>query len=108
MNTILFDILLILISVCTCIVTKVFVPWIKEHVDNKKLQNIVKWVEYAVDCAEMIYKNETGKGVFKKQFVVDFIDKQFNAEKKVLTRSQIEILVERAVKSMNENKTENN
>lgn len=105
MSNIIFDIILVLIPVCIGLLTTYFIPWIKQRVGDAKLSTVIKWVEYAVNCAEMIYQKETGKGLDKKQYVVDFIDSQFNKDKTALTKEQIDVLIECAVKSMNDTKT---
>lgn len=90
----ILNIIMLLIPVLATIITNFVIPLIKTKVNEAKLQNIVKWVRYAVQCAEMIYKNETGKGLEKKEYVVDFIDRMFNSKREVITKEQISVIIE--------------
>ena len=105
MNDVLFNLILALISILGAIITGVIVPYIKERLGNEKLAKYEYWASMAVQCAEMIFK-EQGMGETKKKYVVNFLNEMFNKDKVVITEEQIEILVESAVKEMklNENK----
>ena len=85
---------MLLIPVLATIITGFVVPLIRTKIGEAKLKNIVKWIQYAVQCAEMIYKNETGKGMEKKEYVVDFIDRMFNSKREVITKEQISVIIE--------------
>lgn len=100
----LFEIILALIPVIGTILTVYIIPLIKEKVGNEKLAKYEYWASMAVNCAEMIFK-EQGMGADKKEYVVNFLNDMFNKKKVVITKEQIEILVESAVKQMklNEN-----
>lgn len=105
MNEQLFQIILALIPVFGVIITSVVVPYIKEKLGNEKLAKYEYWASMAVECAEMIFK-EQGMGANKKEYVVNFLNEMFNKNKIVITEEQINILVESVVKQMklNENK----
>lgn len=104
MDNRLFEIILALIPVIGTILTVYIIPLIKEKVGNEKLAKYEYWASMAVNCAEMIFK-EQGMGADKKEYVVNFLNDMFNKKKVVITKEQIEILVESAVKEMklNEN-----
>lgn len=104
MDNRLFEIILALIPVVGTILTVYIIPLIKEKVGNEKLAKYEYWASMAVNCAEMIFK-EQGMGADKKEYVVNFLNDMFNKKKVVITKEQIEILVESAVKEMklNEN-----
>ena len=103
MNETLFNIILLLLPVLAAIITGYVIPLIKAKVGEEKLSTITKWIVYAVKCAEMIFKEEK-QGAEKKQYVIDFIDNLFNKKKTIITKEQIEVLVEAAVKEMNDSK----
>lgn len=90
----ILNIILLVIPILGAIVTYFVLPLLKAKIGDAKLNEITRWIVYAVECAEMIYKNETGKGLEKKQFVVDFIDNMFNAKKEVITKEQINVIIE--------------
>lgn len=99
MNEILFQIVLGVISVLGAVLTGIVVPFVKEKIGNEKLAKYEQWASMAVECAEMLFK-EQGMGEQKKQYVVDFLNKMFNKNRVVITPEQIEVLIEAAVKSM--------
>ena len=103
MNEVLFKVILILIPVFGVIITGVIVPFIESKIDAETLNKIVKWTKYAVKSAEMIY-NESGKGKLKKEYVIDFLTNMFNKNKIVITKEQMDILIESAVQELNKNK----
>lgn len=99
MDNRLFEIILALIPVIGTILTVYIIPLIKEKIGNEKLAKYEYWASMAVNCAEMIFK-EQGMGADKKEYVVNFLNDMFNKKKVVITKEQIEILVESAVKEM--------
>jgi hypothetical protein len=103
MNENLFNIITLLIPVLATIITGFVVPLIKAKINDEQLATIVKWVTYAVKCAEMIFTAEK-QGVEKKAYVIDFINGLFNKKKTVITKEQIEVLIESAVKELNDSK----
>lgn len=50
----------------------------------------------------MLWK-ETGHGEDKKAYVVDFLTNMFNSKKVVITKEQMDILIESAVQELNKN-----
>ncbi len=83
------------------LITGYFIPWIKAKIGNEKLTTIVKWVTYAVKCAELIYDGEK-QGEAKKQYVIEIINKIFNSKKIIITEEQISVLIEYAVRELKE------
>ena len=53
----------------------------------------------AVKAAEKLFP-ESGTGEQKKEYVINFIDKLFNKKKIVITKEQIEVLLEAAVEEL--------
>lgn len=103
MDETLFKILLGLISLLSVVITSVVVPYIKTKIDENKLNNIVKWIAYAVKYAEMIYK-ESGRGEEKKQYVFDFISNKLNTKGIKITDEQLNVLIEAVVKEIKTSK----
>lgn len=99
MNEVVFKIILAVISILGTILTGVIVPYVKEKLGNEKLAKYEYWASMAVECAEMMFK-EQGMGVEKKEYVVNFLNEMFNKNKVVITEEQLNILIESCVKEM--------
>lgn len=56
------------VSVLTCFI----IPAIKQRMDANEFAEMCKWIDIAVDAAEMIY-NRSGMGKEKKGYVVNFL-----------------------------------
>lgn len=97
----LFRIILLIIPVLGAIITGYIVPLIKSNISANQLDEIIKWVGKAVAAAEVLF-NVPKSGEEKREYVIDFIDKMFNKDKEVITKDQIRVLLEAAVKSMND------
>lgn len=93
MNENLLTIILALIPVLGTVITVVVIPLILSKISAEKLALIVKWVGRAVQAAEMLFP-EARSGEAKKEYVINFIDNMFNKRKIVITREQIEIIIE--------------
>ena len=98
----IFDLILAIIPVLGVIITGFLIPFIKEKIGSEKLAKYEYWVTTAVQAAEMLY-TESGSGVEKKQYVVNFLNDMFNKNKVVITEDQLNLLVEAAVKQMKMN-----
>lgn len=100
MDNRLFELILALIPVLGTILTLYIIPLLKERIGNEKLEKCKEWADLAVKAAEMLYVGQ-GLGEEKKAYVVDFLTKQFNENKIVITEEQLNILIEAAVKELN-------
>ena len=100
MNETLFNIIIAMIPVIGMVVTGFIIPLIVSKLGAQKLATIIKWVGYAVKAAEGIY-SASGQGEIKKEYVINFIDGLFNKKKVVITKKQIEVLLEATVTEMN-------
>lgn len=98
----LFQIILLLVPVVCAIITGYIIPLIKSNISANQLDEIIKWIGKAVAAAEVLF-NVPKSGEEKREYVINFIDKMFNAKKEVITKDQIRILLEAAVKQMNDN-----
>lgn len=99
MNENLFEVLLTLIPVLGAILTYFVVPFLKTRVETAKLEQYRQWADLAVKAAEMLW-TETAHGPEKKQYVIQFLDRLFNAKKTVVTEEQLNILIEAAITQM--------
>ena len=89
------------ITLVSLLITTFLVPWIKAKCDAKKLETISKWVKFAVEAAEQIFKGDD-MGESKKQYVVDFL-----AEKGYhLDLDSINTMIEASVYQLKSAKTE--
>lgn len=100
MNEQVFNIVLLLIPVIGTVVTGILIPYLKTKITSAQLDEITKWVSKAVDAAEVLF-DTPNSGAKKREYVIEFIDKMFNAKKEVITKDQIRILLESAWKQMN-------
>jgi LL-H family phage holin len=102
----LMNIILACIPVLGAIITYFVVPFIQASVSEKQLLQYKQWCDLAVRCAEMVIQ-ESGRGEDKKEYVVRFLNDLFNKNKIVITKDQLEILIEACVKEMKENESKN-
>ena len=98
----LFQIILLLIPVLGAIITGYIIPLIKSNISANQLDEIIRWIGKAVAAAEVLF-NVPKSGEQKREYVINFIDKMFNVKKEVITKDQIRVLLEAAVKQMNDN-----
>lgn len=100
MNENLLTIILAIIPVLATIITTVVVPLILSKISAEKLALIIKWVGRGVQAAEMLFP-EAKSGEAKKEYVINFIDRMFNKRKVIITREQIEVIIESIVAEIN-------
>ena len=93
----------LVITVSVILVTRYVIPKIKEEIGADKFNKIVEYVGYAVTAAEQIFKG-TGLGEQKKEYVLNFINEQLNKLNYSITEEELNILIESAVKDMNDAK----
>ena len=91
-----FNILQVVLAIVSIVVTGILIPLIKTKISKTDLEKALVITDIAVKAAEQIYK-ETGQGVIKKKYVIDYIKKSgLN-----LTDNEINALIESAVKELN-------
>ena len=91
-----FNILQVVLAIVSIVVTGILIPLIKTKISKTDLEKALVITDIAVKAAEQIYK-ETGQGVIKKKYVIDYIKKSgLN-----LTDDEINALIESAVKELN-------
>jgi len=93
-------VLLLLITLCGLLMTYVVVPWVKTKATKEKIADVYGWITKAVAAAEMLFPEEL-QGTKKKQYVIDFLQK----EGVKLTDEELNTLIEAAVYELNNAKT---
>lgn len=96
MNEALLNMILLCIPVLGAVVTSVVLPFLKSKISAAQLGTIAKWVEKAVQAAEIIF-DAPKSGEAKRDYVIRFVSKLFNSKKEVITEEQIRILLEAAL-----------
>lgn len=81
-----------IITLAVALVTAFLIPFIKSKISAEKYAEIQVWVKAAVEAAEMIYVG-TGRGLEKKQYVLEFLAKKGYK----LDTESVEALIEAAV-----------
>ncbi len=72
------------------------IPYVREKTTKEQRDEIYFWVKMAVQSAEMIFA-EKGQGKLKKEYVLEFL----NNRGVNITMSEIDVLIEAAVKELN-------
>ena len=99
MNEALFNIILLCIPVLGAVITGFVLPLIKSKLSAAQLNTIAKWVEKAVQAADILFE-ATKSGEAKRAYVIRFVSQMFNSKKEVITDEQIRILLEAALQQM--------
>ena len=98
MNDILYQIAMLIVSIVSAVLARYVIPWIKMSIDARTLEQIRGWVESAVLSAQQLMTDSTGQ---KKKEAVEIFIRQLLSEKGIiLTDSQLDTLIEAAVKQM--------
>ena len=99
MNEITFDVLKIVVSICTALITVYVIPYLKSVKEDRKYQNLVEMVEVAVRAAEQTFK-ESGQGAAKKEEVMNFVAEWMQSHGVNISSYQLDNLIEAAVYTM--------
>lgn len=84
------------IALIAAIISAFLVPWIKANTTAKQQEQMLDWVEIAVNAAEQLYKG-SGRGEEKKEYVMQFLaDKGYTAD-----LNEIEAAIEAVVLQFN-------
>lgn len=93
MNTETINIIIkAVITIITALLTSVIIPFVKAKIGEEKYTRLLSYTEYAVRCAEQIYKPEQWKE--KKQYVYNYILQKVDDMGIELNASDIDLLVE--------------
>ncbi len=98
MNEILFEILRLVVLVAVFVVTCYLIPWIRGKIGQDRLDEIAKWVDFAVLMAQQVHFAKTGAE--RKAIVVDLLKDILLARNISISDDQLDILIEAAVKQL--------
>ena len=93
----------IIVTVLVVVIGVYLVPIIKEKIGAEKYNKIIGYVKYGVNAAEQMFK-DTGLGEKKKEFVLNFVNEMLGKVNYSLTEEELNVLIESAVKDMNDAK----
>jgi hypothetical protein len=93
----LFQLLLLVVSIATPIITTSIVRYFQTKFSNETLKRYISYAETAVKAAETTY-NARGQGVFKKADVEKYLSAKI---KGALTPEDIDLLIQAAVYEIN-------
>lgn len=96
---------LVLVAV-TLIITGFVLPYIRSSIGAEKYNLIIKYIEQAVNSAEQIFGGK-GTGEQKKAYVIYMMQNILDKVGYKLTEDQLNMLIESAVKAMNDAKVIN-
>lgn len=95
MSEITFNILKIIVSVCTALITLYVVPYVYTLKEDKKYASLIAMVEVAVKSVEQTIGG--GQGSLKKSEVIDFVSRWMEENGIKITQEQLSQLIECAV-----------
>ena len=101
MNEWTFNILKVVIAVCSALITVYLIPYIKTLKEDKRYASLVEMVEVAVRAAEQTFK-EPGEGKMKKAEVLTFVTDWLNKQGIAVSDDELDRLIECAVYQMHQ------
>lgn len=96
MNDLLFDVLKIVVTVATALISIYVVPLLKEKLADAKYTRLLEMVEIAVRAAEQTIQG-SGQGKYKKEEVISFVSSWMFKHGIIITEEQLDNLIEAAV-----------
>lgn len=100
MNDLTFNILKIIVSVATVLISVYVIPLLKEKLNESKYQRLLEMVETAVRAAEQTIKG-SGQGAIKKEQVLESVSIWMLQHGVDITSEQLDELIEAVVFNMN-------
>lgn len=98
MSDIVFEAVNLIVMICAALVSAYIIPYMRSTIGDRKIQEIADWAERAVLFAQQTMSAKPGAE--RKAYVVDFLTEIATANKVPITVTQIDILVESAVKQL--------
>lgn len=95
MNDLTFNILKIVITIATVVLSAVVIPLLKEKLTDSRYQRLLEMVEITVRAAEQTIGS--GQGAIKKDEVVKFVTEWMYSHGISITQEQLDQLIECAV-----------
>ena len=99
MNDLTFNILKIVVSICSALIAVYLVPYIRNKLKDDKYTQLLMIIEVAVRAAEQTIGD--GMGPVKKEEVIKFVTEWMNSQGIVISQDQLDQLIEAAVFNMN-------
>lgn len=96
MNDITFNILKIVVTIATALISVYVIPLLKEKLKDAKYQQLLEIVEVAVRAAEQTIKG-SGLGSVKKDEVINFVSEWMMIHGIEISQDQLDQLIEAAV-----------
>lgn len=87
-NDLFIDIIGAVITIVVSLITAYVIPWLKTKITDSQLEQLKRYVELAVRCAEQIYTPE--QWIEKKEFVLTYITETVN-DKFTLSLDNVDI-----------------
>lgn len=84
-----------IVTVVVVLISAYVIPWLKGKIGEDKYNQIKYYIEYAVRCAEQIYKEDQSKE--KKEYVMSYITHKLNDIGITMTEEDISVLIESTV-----------
>lgn len=103
MRDIILEALKLTIMIATMLITRYAIPWLKARTQNETMQILIDWAAQAVLAAEQTH--QAGSGAERKAIVTKFIRQILEQKNIALSDEEIDVMIEAAVKQMNEAKT---
>lgn len=100
MNEVIFNILRIVLSICSALVAAYLVPYIRNELKKDKYEKLLEIIEVAVKAAEQTIKG-SGMGKIKKENVIDFVSIWMLENGINISQEQLSQLIEAAVFQLN-------
>lgn len=98
MNDIIFQLATLVVSVAAAAVARYVIPWIQSNINAHTLAEIQYWVEASVFCAQQLFDKTDGQ---KKKEAVEMFLREVLEQKEIhITESQLDTLIEAAVKQL--------
>lgn len=100
MREITLELFKLVIMILAAVLTRFVIPWIRQKTQNEKFQTMLNWTLQAVLAAEQVFTAKTGE---ERKKIVTNIMQHILMEKNInLSDSELDILIEAAVKQMND------
>lgn len=96
MNDLLFDVLKIVVTVATALISIYVIPLLREKLADAKYTRLLEMVEIAVRAAEQTIQG-SGQGKYKKEEVISFVSAWMIKHGIIITEEQLDNLIEAAV-----------
>ena len=98
MDKVIFDILMLIVSIVSMLIARYLIPWIKAHMSHEALDTAKRIAEIAVLAAQQIHWEQSGAE--RKKYAIAYVHDFCSTHGIDISEAQIDALIEAAVKSM--------